>query len=239
MFLKGALVSFMPTFIGVSLPNVVIFQINPETITHKWDSATPGETEHKTGGDPLAVAGVPGEAFEFTLSMDSNEIITDGAHDSVNAAIAEVSGLYSQLAALEMLQYPAMVNTPLVGSVSAGNIANQTPSGKCGQKTPEGVPRLQVPTVLFVWGPGRIVPVRVTNLTVTEKLYDELLNPIHAEAQISMKVLTPDDVVSVPQPMKTIAKAAYTYTQALRQGLAVANLGGTAASLVGMLPISL
>jgi len=40
--------------------------------------------------------------------------------------------------------------------------------------------RLQ-PTVLFVWGPGRILPVRVTGLSITEKLYDEFLNPTHAD----------------------------------------------------------
>ena len=52
-----------------------------------------------------------------------------------------------------------------------------------------------MPTVLFVWGPGRIVPVRVTNLTITEKLYDALLlNPIHAEATIEIQVLTPEEV---------------------------------------------
>ena len=37
------------------------------------------------------------------------------------------------------------------------------------------VPASQLPTVLFVWGPGRIAPVRVTTLTITEKLYDGTL----------------------------------------------------------------
>ena len=39
-FMKGALVSFMPTFVG-SLPNVVVFQFNPETISHSWTIAPP------------------------------------------------------------------------------------------------------------------------------------------------------------------------------------------------------
>ena len=50
---------------------------------------TSAETEHKIGGDPLAVAGVPGETFDFTVAMDANEIIADGVHDPVNATIAE------------------------------------------------------------------------------------------------------------------------------------------------------
>jgi hypothetical protein len=76
----------------------------------------------------------------------------------------------------------------------------------------------------------------VTQLSVTEKLYDALLNPTHAEAQITLKVLTLDDVVSVPEPMKTIATAAYNYTQGLRQVFALANLGDSAATILGMLP---
>jgi hypothetical protein len=57
--------------------------------------------------------------------------------------------------------------------------------------------------------------------------------------QLKLKVLTPDSVVNVPQPMKSIARGAYVYTQTLRQAFAISNLGGPAATLVGMLPISL
>jgi len=99
------------------------------------------------------------------------------------------------------------------------------------------IPQSQVPTVLFVWGPGRIVPVRVTNLTITEKPYDSLLNPIHAEAQIGLRVLTPEELKYVTGPLKEIAQGAYKYSQGLRQALAVANLGNAAESIIGMLPI--
>jgi hypothetical protein len=232
--LKGALISFMPTFIG-ALPNVVIFQINPETITHAWTSPAPATTAPKAGADPLAVSGYPGETFAFTLMMDANDEIADGDINPVGAAIASVSGLYSRLAAIEMLQYPATSSGPsLVGSVSAAIGAASASAG--GSSTPQNVPRLQVPTVLFVWGPERIVPVRVTQLSVSEKLFDGLLNPSHAEAQLTLKVLTLDDVVNVPEPMKTIATAAYTYTQGLRQVFALANLGDSAATILGMLP---
>src|SRR5690242_14240484 len=145
MVLKGALISFLPTFIGAT-PNVVIFQINPETITHSWNSADPVETEHKAGGDPLAVAGLPSEKFEFTLAMDANDAIADGDLNRTEAVIAEASGVYSRLAALEMLQYPTTVTTPaLVGGVSAGIAAAGTALGACKQSTPQSVPRLQVP----------------------------------------------------------------------------------------------
>ena len=37
-FIKGALIEFMPTIL-IPLPNVIIFQINPETIRHNWSQA--------------------------------------------------------------------------------------------------------------------------------------------------------------------------------------------------------
>ena len=44
-FLRGALVEFMATFL-LPLPNVIIFQYNPETMTHTW---TPAQTAGGTG----------------------------------------------------------------------------------------------------------------------------------------------------------------------------------------------
>jgi hypothetical protein len=62
--MKGALVSFMPTFIG-SLPNVIVFQYNPESITHTWTAAgdSAQSTDPKAGVDPTAADRVPGESF--------------------------------------------------------------------------------------------------------------------------------------------------------------------------------
>jgi hypothetical protein len=104
------------------------------------------------------------------------------------------------------------------------------------------VPDSTVPVVLFVWGAGRIVPVRVTGLTVTEKLYDTVLNPTHADVALSLDVLTPEEIAGAIEANKVlgnVALTAYTYTLALRQALAVANLADAASSVIGMLPLSL
>ena len=110
----------------------------------------------------------------------------------------------------------------LLGSVSAsvgaGGISHRRRRGGRGQARRAAS---QVPTVLFVWGPGRILPVSVTSLIITEKLYDAvLLNPTHAEAQVGLQVLTPEELHSVDGPLAEIAKVAYAYSQGLRQALA-------------------
>ena len=47
---------------------------------------------------------------------------------------------------------------------------------------------------LFVWGPGRITPVRLKSLTIHETAFDELLNPIHASADLGFTVLRDADL---------------------------------------------
>lgn len=238
MPMRGALISFTTSFIGL-MPNVIVFQFNPESITHTWTAAPAADaTDKDSKPNPLVVKGVPGETFSFTLTVDSNDDIANGGANPIPAVLAEASGVYPRLAALEMLQYP----TGSSGGGLIGGVSASISSSGLGLSTPSSsasttVPQSQVPTVLFVWGPQRIVPVRVTALTITERLYDGLLNPSHAEAQITLKVLTPDEIVSVDGPMQQLASIAYVYTQGLRQVQAAANLGDAISSILGMLPI--
>lgn len=145
--LKGALVSFLP---DSSLPSVITFQLNPETITHALTSST----------------GSPVETFVFSLMMDANE-----------AASPPSGFVQSQLSALQALVFPANL-----------------------QPAP--------PAVLFAWGSQR-VPVRVTGLTIIEKLFDGELNPTQAQAEITLAALTPAELAVLPAPMNRIANAAY------------------------------
>lgn len=231
-FLRGALVEFMPTML-IPIPNVVVFQYNPETMIHTWTQ--PQAVQAAAGavpGNPLAVTGSPGEAFGFTLAMDAQDDIADG---TAGSGLAQVSGIYSRLAALEMLIHPSS-STTSSGLLGAATAALSALGGGSSSKPPRKVPANTLPVVLFVWGPGRIVPVRITSLTITEQLYDPLLNPIHAEAQLGLQVLTPQDLAATSDTLTTVAKVAYQYTLSLRQALAIANLVNAADSIVGMLP---
>jgi hypothetical protein len=231
-YLRGALIAFTETF-PLPIPNVVIFQYNPETMTHGWTVATTAPAAAGAANQhvsQLAVSGPPVETFNFTLAMDSNDTIADGS--PVTAGLAALSGVYSRLAALEMLMFPLPPpGGGLIGSVSSAlGLSAAAPS--------RSVPAGDLPLVLFVWGPGRIVPVRVTSFSVTEKLYDSLLlNPTHAEATIGLRVLAYNELSDVSDIMKPVAQAASTYSQKLREALALANLANAADSIVGMLPI--
>ena len=167
-YMRGALVEFQaPTFL-VPVPNVIVFQYNPETITHTWTQPQEAPASGAVSGhNPLAVRAVPGESFNLTIAMDAGDTIADGS--VVTAGIALATGVYSRLAALEMLQYPtdAFAGTSLVGSVSASVSAGGVSLfGKSAAKADVKVPKSTVPIVLFVWGPGRIVPIRVVRPSV-------------------------------------------------------------------------
>lgn len=231
-YLRGALIEFTETF-PLPIPNVIVFQYNPETMTHSWTPAATNPLTPGTPSDPLAITGEPQESFSFTLAMDANDMIADG--DAVETNFAEASGVYTRLAALEMLLFPSLPTAGgLVGAVSAALGIG----GRLSPRPTTQVPAAHLPTVLFVWGPGRIVPVRLTNLTIAEKLYDAaFLNPTHVEAQIGLRVLTSDELQYVKGPLGTVASTAYRYSQALRQIQARANLANAAESIIGMLPI--
>ncbi len=238
--LKGALISFSAMGASTDMtssPNVIVFRFNPEMISHDWTEATTGATgtDPRMNFSPLATSGVPSERFSFTLILDSDEQLS--GLDPISVSQAKLYGIYPQLSALEMLQFPVTS----AASVLVGQVSAAADAAGLGQSAPQctSVPVSEVPVVLFVWGLQRIVPVRVTGLTVKETLYDVLLNPTHAEVEISLTVLTPDELAAVNGPMKKIASIAYDYNQGLRQARAAENLAQPAASILGMLPISL
>ena len=53
---------------------------------------------------------------------------------------------------------------------------------------------LQQPLTLFVWSKSRVVPVRLTDFSITEDAFDPNLNPIRAKVSLGMRVLNVDDI---------------------------------------------
>jgi len=236
-YFRGAFIEFTSAFL-VPIPNIILFQYNPETVTHTWTpaapAAPPAQAQGPGAGNPLAVTGNPGEDFSFTIHLDAHDTVADGSPPA--SALASLSGVYPTLAALEMLLFPSTSGGGSALALATSIGGSMLGGGSSGVQ--RSVPVSVVPTVLFVWGPGRILPVRVSTFRVTEKLYDPtLLVPTQADAEIGLKVLTQNEIDALDDGLvKDLVQTAYDAMGTLRKGLALANIINSADALVGMLP---
>lgn len=238
--LKGALVEFSERFIG-PIPNIIIFQYNPESLSRSLEVWQPPAQQEEGSGEesaPSASTAQPSDPPEsFTL-----ELIVDATDDlETGDPVAVITGVADRIAAMEMLLYPqeGSLLGDLLGSIS-GSLsvgAGGVSAGGSSSAAAEAVPRGSVPIVLFVWGPGRIVPVRLTSFSVDEQTFSPILYPIRARVSIGLKILTPDNLSGHPDGLaKEIAIGAFKFTRTQKQVLAAANLANSVESILGMLP---
>ena len=222
--LKGALVELAEPFLG-PIPNIIIFQYNPESISRgykTWAPPAPADNE-APGAGPKDQAKRdrnapfdPEETFDLALELDA----TDALEEPDSHPVAVIAGIADRLAALEMLVYPmADANSVLAGALGG-------PVPKRGKSK----------IVLFVWGPGRIVPVRVQKLSIDEQQFSPLLYPLRAKVSVGLVVLPPSAFADDSGIAKDLAIGAYKFTRAQKELLAVANLANSVESILGMLP---
>jgi hypothetical protein len=243
--LKGALVEFSERFIG-PIPNVIIFQYNPETMTRAlevWNagggpSASGNGSSGSYDASQTAQPDDPPETFSLALELDA----ADALEKPESHPVAFVSGVADRIAAMEMLLYPQGESLlgGLVGSVTgslSGGVGGAIGGALGGGGGAKPVPRGTVPVVLFVWGPGRIVPVRLTSFSVEEQAFSPLLYPIRAKVTVGLKILTPKDFPSCDRKLsEEIAIAAFKFTRKQKEVLAMANIANSVESILGMLP---
>jgi hypothetical protein len=228
--LKGALIQFSAPLL-LPIPNIIIFQYNPETLSRTLKPWAPPEpaagTPETQPAEGLAQPYDPQEEFTVTLEIDA----TDALEEPDTHPVAVISGVGDRLSAIEMLLYPPgdSVLGDLLPKISIG-------AGGISVGGADVVPSPEVPVVLFFWGPGRIVPVRITSFSVEEQAFSPLLYPIRAKASLGMRVLTPAAFGDRDSADVKLAKAAYTFTRAQKEVLATANLANSAESIVKMLP---
>lgn len=171
--LKAGLVLLDPVTSTVS--RVIVMQYNPDTLSRTLAvQGTGGE-----GGDRSEVLRLKGPAVE-TLKIDAEIDATDQLEVAQPGAVVLQSGIFPQLAALETILYPPT-------SVLLSNHAMAS-SGML-----EILP-MESPLILFVWSASRIVPVRITEFSVTEEAFDTQLNPIRAKVSLGMRVLSVSDL---------------------------------------------
>jgi hypothetical protein len=220
-FQKGALVQLVKDVVGM-VPNVIPFQYNPEKLSHSLTPWNPFEVDQTQRGAqaPTVQPFDPKESFTLTLEIDA----TDDLEDSNPVAVA--SGIADRLAALKKLTLPTQ---GLIGDLVASARA-------LAGKASEHAVRPTVPVVLFVWGPGRILPVRVTSFSVDESLFSPALYPIQATVTLGLEVLTPDVFKCQEDIAAKLAVVAYNFTKLQEDTLAVAHIANNVDAIRGLLP---
>ena len=155
---KGAFVQLVSGVVGV-IPNIVVFQYNPERVTHALTPWNPFEQDQTQRGAqaPTVQPFNPRETFTIAIELDAADDLEDGDPTAI------VSGIADRLAALKKLTLPS--KGPL------GDLLASATSLLGGDDTSSQAQRPTVPIVLFVWGPGRILPIRITSFSVEETLF--------------------------------------------------------------------
>ena len=170
--IKGGLIVLAAD--GGAVQRTIALQYNPETVTRSIEPQGVGGDGDKggPGGQPYHFTGPAIESIQLVTTLDATDALerADGDPAVVRAGIAP------QLAVLEALVQPSA--------------AELMPTAQ----RPKGVH--EVPLVLFVWGAHRVVPVRVTQLSIVEEAFDRALNPLRARVALGLRVLTTADFSS-------------------------------------------
>jgi hypothetical protein len=168
--IKGGLVLIDPESSAVR--RIITLQYNPETLSRTLQVQGVGESADRS--EALRLRGPAVETIKLDAEIDATDQM-----EFPDENVARF-GLHPQLAALEILVHPA------ASQLIANNALAQA-------GTLEIAP-METPLTLFIWSKSRILPVRLTDFSVTEEAFDPALNPIRAKVSLGMRVLSVDDL---------------------------------------------
>lgn len=170
--LKGGIVLLNP--VTLTVQKVINLQYNPESISRSLQvQGTSGEgAGHRS--EPLRLTGPPIETIKLDAEIDATDGLEQG--DQTTSSV----GIQPQLAAMESLIYPASAQLIVNTILSAIGTIEVSP--------------MEAPLTLFVWSKNRVMPMRITDFSVTEEAFDVNLNPLRAKVSLGMRVLSMDDL---------------------------------------------
>jgi hypothetical protein len=206
--LKGALVGidiFNP------VPSVVVFQYNPDSVTRTLQAQTAGESGARS--EVTRLKGAPVENIKLDVEIDATDQLEQGG-------LATSLGIYPQLSSLEMLLYPrsalVIANTVLM---AVGTLEIVPPTG---------------PLTFLVWGLKRVLPVKLSEFSITEEAYDVGLNPIRAKVSLGLRVLSYNDL-SITNPAYYVFLTHQIVKEAMATIGTATNIAGAASGNVKIL----
>jgi hypothetical protein len=171
---KGGLVILAPG--GTTVRRVISLQYNPEELTRSYQIQGAGGDGAGERAQPFRLKGPAVESFKVDAEIDGADQLE---FPDQNAVATEV-GVAPQLAVLEALVNPTSAELLSVDADAQGGTLEILPS--------------EEPLLLFIWSRNRVVPVRVTEFSITEEAFDPALNPIRAKVSLGLRVLTTDDL---------------------------------------------
>lgn len=197
---KGGIVLVDPTT-GVVI-RIIPLQYNPETISRSL--AVRGTSEAGDRLEAMRLTGPPVETIKLEAEIDA----TDQLEFPDQNPTATESGLHAQLAALETIIYP-----------ESSRLQSNNDLARLG--TLEIAPA-EAPLTLFLWSKNRVLPVRLTEFSITEEAFDPSLNPIRARVSLGMRVLSVNDL-----PFDHKGNSLFMAYHQQKENLAKKNRGGT------------
>jgi hypothetical protein len=220
--MKGAMIEYGSDFLG-PLPNVVIFQFNPESLTRVI------QIPPRPSGAAARETGQAGEPTIEKITLKAQFSAADGL--ATGNVLARTMGVGPRLAALEKMVNPASELSGLIGA-AIDAIGDALGLGGDGGDEPRAIiPRQKYPRILFIWGPFRVLPVVIESMSITELQYDFLLNPIQADVSIGLAVNAIDNCSD-----DMVGKGALEYSNMAKDAQAMLNLANTIEQIAELIP---
>ncbi|MEH1924305.1 hypothetical protein [Nostoc sp.] len=154
---------------------VIVLQYNPETLRRTLQVRGAGSE----GGDRLEALRLVAPPME-TIQLEAEIDATDQLEFPAKNPVTVLSGIYPQLAALETLIYPKSSQIQKNNKLARTGILEILP--------------IEADLTVFIWGKNRVMPVRLSELSITEEAFDPRLNPIRAKVNLGMQVLSTNDL---------------------------------------------
>jgi hypothetical protein len=171
--LKGGIVLLDPDTSVVL--RVIALQYNPDTLTRTLQvQGVGGESGDRL--EALRLKGPPVETIKLDAEIDATDQL-EFPNQNPNAAQL---GIQPQLSVLETILYPSSAQLQFTDGLAGVGALEIAPA--------------EAPLTVFVWSKNRIVPVRITEFSITEEAFDTTLNPIRAKVSLGMRVLSVNDL---------------------------------------------
>jgi hypothetical protein len=172
--LKGGIVLIDPDTSAVK--RIIALQYNPDTVTRTLQVQATGSSEGGDRSEAMRLKGPPVESIRVEAEID----LTDQLEFPDQNPNAVQLGLHPHLAALETIVYPTSSQLRTNNNLAQAGTLEIAP--------------MEASLTLFIWSKNRILPVRITDFSITEEAFDPSLNPIRAKVSLGMRVLNVNDV---------------------------------------------